>query len=92
MREDDLRKIKRLFIAQLLTAIVAIGALVVAVASFDAKAAAIQTSRRNAREDNCYLLRGLAVAAAPDNQLAEVHAYFHKTPLHNCDAYARSLK
>lgn len=93
MRSDDASsRLTWLLRGQLLTTVLALGALVVVIIVLLEIPGAIQTSRRDARADNCYLLRGLALSAAPPSRKPAVKAYFAKTPLANCDAYAQSLK
>ena len=84
MRNREIQRIKALVAGQILT-------MTVAIVSLDAKAAAIQTSRRDSRLDSCFLLRGLAYAAAPPTRHAELQAYLNRTELRNCPAYARHL-
>lgn len=92
MRATDLQKIRRLVITQIVTGIVAIAAFTIAITNLNETTATIQTSRQDARRDNCYLLRRLVQTAAPPGRQKAVHTYLASSQLANCDAYARSLK
>lgn len=84
----DWKLIKALIAGQIVTMIVALGALTIGVSNLSAKADAIQTSRVDSKEDSCHFIKGLAYTAAGPAGQANVTAYIAKTPLVNCVKYA----
>jgi hypothetical protein len=80
-------------VIQIITAILAIIALTSAAYLGITHANDLQTSRTNAANDSCHLLRGLVYAAtykAPQ-QRAAADAYIAHTPLRDCRVYAREV-
>lgn len=87
MRGIDIRKlIVALGVVQILTMLIALGAIVAAVIL---TTNGIQTSRRDGRVDSCYLIRGIALKATPPARYQTVLKYLNGTELGNCDSYGR---
>jgi hypothetical protein len=88
-RWDDGRLGAVLRVTQIVTSVIAIVALSFAIAALTETT----HSRRESARDSCQLLRGLVYAAttkAPAQRTAAA-AYIARTPLHDCNAYARQL-
>lgn len=76
--------LRLLVVAQIVLNVIAVVAAVVAIQD-------ATSSRRAAARDSCELLLGLVHSAAPPSRSAAVRAYVDRTPLHNCNAYARTV-
>ena len=85
IRRDDVTIALELL--QIVTVVVAVIGLGLAIVDY----AHLSDSRRRAAEDSCLLLRGLVFAATTNapKQRAAAAAYIHRTPLRNCEIYAR---
>lgn len=80
---------RALHVADIATRVAALIALTLAIIGLANSAA----SRRESAKDSCRLLYGLVFSAttgAPA-QRAAANAFVARTPLHNCDAYARAI-
>ena len=90
-RPEKIRRRQRLLIAmQALTAIVAALALILSVTVNQANITRLGQERIQARYSNCLLLRELVFIAAPRDRHAQALAYLARTPLVNCERYAKS--
>lgn len=78
---------RALRIAQIVTSLVAIAALIVAIMGL----VDVTNSRRDSARDSCLLLRGLVLKATTPSRAAAVHAYIANTPLRDCDNYAMTV-
>lgn len=83
----DERHRNRLRITQLVLSAMTIAALIIAIIGLSS----ITDARRQSAHDSCVLLLGLVHKAAPASRSAAVDAYIARTPLRNCDGYARRL-
>lgn len=84
------RTIKQVLALNLITLTLALAGTVVAIVSIEDAVAA----RTNARRDTCHLIKGLAYAATSNSPKARLAAskYVDRTPLRDCDVYAKTNK
>lgn len=74
-------------IAQVVLSVLTIAAFVIAIDGLTR----ITASRRDAARDSCILLLGLVHAAAPSSRSVQVRQYIDRTPLRDCNQYARTV-
>jgi hypothetical protein len=86
-RRRHRRTDKILIVVQGLTAIAAVAALVLTLVALNNRLADLEAARVRAREDSCYLLRTIVVAATPPGRQAQAVRFLDATPLHNCMTY-----
>lgn len=82
-----------LTITSVITAALAILALVLSYQAFNDRLNSVQASRTAAALDTCYLLRGLVFSATQEAHAARAgaNAYIHATQLRNCRMYAYNV-
>lgn len=84
--------LKRLVIVQIVSFVLGMGAGTLAIIGLTNHVNDIQTSRTEARYDNCQLLRGIILTTIPaGNSVASTKAlaFINSTPLHDCVSYSR---
>lgn len=78
---------KLLKLAGIACNVVAIVALVVAIIGLTE----LTANRRDSARDSCRLMLGLVRTATPPGRSALAEAYINRTPLHDCNTYAKAL-
>lgn len=81
---------KALAIVQGITALVAVGALIVSLVNVTGRIDSIVSQRQHSRHDICETLRALVFAATPPKQMhnPKLHKFLVQTGLDNCTTFA----